>query len=83
MSGFVVQGPKSDDRDSSGSKNRLFPTFFRECGGGASCPTFSLIEETWHRAKAEVYRGEHMFVQTGQAAPKKKKNGNAIRALKT
>jgi hypothetical protein len=25
MSGFVVQGPKSDYRDSSGLKNRLFP----------------------------------------------------------
>ena len=25
MSGFVVQGPKSDDRDSSGSKNGLYP----------------------------------------------------------
>ena len=25
MSGFVVQGPKSDYRDSSGLKNRLYP----------------------------------------------------------
>jgi len=25
MSGFVVQGPKSDDHDSLKSKNRLFP----------------------------------------------------------
>ena len=28
MSGFVVQGPKSDYRDSSGLKNRLFPIFY-------------------------------------------------------
>ena len=25
MSGFIVQGPKSDDRDSSGLKNGLYP----------------------------------------------------------
>ena len=25
MSGFVIQGPKSDYRDSSGLKNRFFP----------------------------------------------------------
>ena len=31
MPGFVVQGPKSDDRDSLGSKNRLIPIFFRCC----------------------------------------------------
>ena len=31
MSGFVVQGPKSDYRDSSGLKNRLFPFFYVVC----------------------------------------------------
>ena len=61
----------------------VLASFFFENVGGASCPTFSLIEETWHRAKLEVYRGEHMVVQTGQAASKKEKNGYAIRALKT
>jgi len=33
MSGFVVQGLKSDDRDSSGSKNRLFPFFYQQDPG--------------------------------------------------
>ena len=28
MPGFVVQGPKSDDRDSLGSKNRLIPLIY-------------------------------------------------------
>ena len=28
MSGFVVQGPKSDYRDSSGLKNRLYPLYY-------------------------------------------------------
>ena len=27
MPGFVVQGPKSDDRDSLGSENRLIPIY--------------------------------------------------------
>jgi hypothetical protein len=30
MSGFVVQGPKSDYRDNSGLKNRLFPLEFNQ-----------------------------------------------------
>ena len=28
MSGFIVQGTKSDDRDSSGLKNGLYPNIF-------------------------------------------------------
>ena len=33
MSGFVVQGPKSDYRDSSGLKNGLYPICYSDCGG--------------------------------------------------
>ena len=32
MPGFVVQGPKSDDRDSLGSKNGLFPINYGQGG---------------------------------------------------
>ena len=32
MSGFIIQGPKSDYRDSLGLKNRLYPKFAIEMG---------------------------------------------------
>ena len=36
MSGFIVQGPKSDDRDSSGLKNGLYPktNYLQKLAGG-------------------------------------------------
>jgi hypothetical protein len=47
--------------------------FFGECGVGASCPTFSLIEETWHRAKAEVYRGSTWLSRLDKLLQKRKR----------
>ena len=41
MSGFVVQGPKSDYRDSSGLKNRLFPHLKYRPRLGSCRPTAS------------------------------------------
>ena len=35
--GFIVQGPKSDDCDSSGLKNRLFPNIYDRSKG---CPKY-------------------------------------------
>jgi len=42
MSGFVVQGPKSDYRDSSGLKNRLYPSFYVVVDSWNSFPKYKV-----------------------------------------